>query len=139
MAFYAQTVNVIGAIKTSRTEAEMETTGLVLAMYRKRFGVHPLQLSGVAEPLDAVAAKTADGRQVSIAVVNPTSEARQLELEGNYTQADCWSISAPDEFAHNVPGAPRSVDILEECGLDVSAGLPLRPFSVSIFLVPTCM
>ena len=41
MAHYAQTVNVIGAIKTTRTAAEMETTGLVLQLYRERFGQTP--------------------------------------------------------------------------------------------------
>ena len=38
MANYAQTVNVIGAIKTTKTAAEMEPTGLVLQLYRQRFG-----------------------------------------------------------------------------------------------------
>ena len=70
MANYAQTVNVIGAIKTTATKAEMEPTGLVLALYRKRFGVTPVSISGVPEPLDAVAALSADGRALTIAVVN---------------------------------------------------------------------
>jgi alpha-N-arabinofuranosidase len=38
MAHYAQTVNVIGALKTTRTAAEMETTGLVLQLYRAHYG-----------------------------------------------------------------------------------------------------
>ena len=44
MAHYAQTVNVIGAIKTTRTAAEMETTGLVLQLYRAHYGQIPLRL-----------------------------------------------------------------------------------------------
>ena len=36
MANYAQTVNVIGAIKTTTTGAELETTGLVRKLYRER-------------------------------------------------------------------------------------------------------
>ena len=44
MAHYAQTVNVIGAIKTTRTAAEMETTGLVLQLYRAHYGQVPLQI-----------------------------------------------------------------------------------------------
>ena len=43
MANYAQTVNVIGAIKTNKTAAEMETTGLALALYRRHFGVLPAE------------------------------------------------------------------------------------------------
>ncbi|MDR3111469.1 MAG: hypothetical protein LBU65_17495, partial [Planctomycetaceae bacterium] len=43
MANYAQTVNVIGCIKTSKTNAKMETTGLVLELYRKHFGNVPVK------------------------------------------------------------------------------------------------
>ncbi len=51
MANYAQTVNVIGAIKTTKTEAELETTGLVLKLYRERFGVTPVEVgAGPAPP-----------------------------------------------------------------------------------------
>jgi len=35
------TVNVIGAIKTTKTAAEMETTGLVLQMYRAHYNQNP--------------------------------------------------------------------------------------------------
>ena len=42
MANYAQTVNVIGCIKTSKTAACFDTTGLVLKLYRKHFGVTPV-------------------------------------------------------------------------------------------------
>jgi len=46
MANYAQTVNVIGAIKTTMTKAELEPTGLVLKLYRERFGTSPVKVSG---------------------------------------------------------------------------------------------
>ena len=42
MANYAQTVNVIGCIKTSKTAAAFETTGLVLKLYRREFGTLPV-------------------------------------------------------------------------------------------------
>ena len=42
MANYAQTVNVIGCIKTSKTAACFDTTGLVLKLYRQHFGVTPV-------------------------------------------------------------------------------------------------
>ena len=73
MAQYAQTVNVIGAIKTSPTAAELETTGVVLAMYRAHFGTVPVSVDGIDPDLglDIVAALTADGKEITIAVVNP--------------------------------------------------------------------
>ncbi len=51
MANYAQTVNVIGAIKTTPTAAEMEPTGLVQQLYRARFGVTPVEVAGDLRPL----------------------------------------------------------------------------------------
>jgi alpha-L-arabinofuranosidase len=62
MAHYAQTVNVIGAIKTSRTAAEMETTGLVLQMYRAHYGQIPLRVDEDFGACDVAAALTADGK-----------------------------------------------------------------------------
>ncbi len=48
MANYAQTVNVIGAIKTTKTAAAFDTTGLVLKLYRAHFGQVPVTISGRA-------------------------------------------------------------------------------------------
>ncbi len=44
MANYAQTVNVIGAIKTSPTHASFAATGLPLKMYRQHFGQIPVEV-----------------------------------------------------------------------------------------------
>ena len=81
MANYAQTVNVIGAIKTTATAAEMEATGLALALYRRHFGTLPLKVEGAPSPLDVAAAFTADRSALTVAVVNPTGEARRLKLD----------------------------------------------------------
>ena len=45
MANYAQTVNVIGAIKTTPTAASFETTGLALELYRNHFGSIPVEVA----------------------------------------------------------------------------------------------
>jgi hypothetical protein len=58
-AFYAQTVNVIGAIKTSRRNAAFETTGLVLKLYRLHFGELPVATE-VTGLLDAQAERRID-------------------------------------------------------------------------------
>jgi alpha-N-arabinofuranosidase len=79
MAHYAQTVNVIGAIKTTRTAAEMETTGLVLQLYRAHYGQIPLRLEQDFAPADVAAALTQDGRTLTIAVMNPTNLEMQLQ------------------------------------------------------------
>ena len=61
MANYAQTVNVIGAIKTSKTEAVLDTTGVVLKLYRAHFGSIPVAVTGPGGKVDAAAALTGDG------------------------------------------------------------------------------
>ena len=130
MANYAQTVNVIGAIKTTKTAAELETTGLVLKLYRERFGVTPVEVGADLRPLDVSAALSADGRALTLAVVNPTEETRRLRLQVAGGRAlsgsgQKWVITGKDRWAHNRPGAPRQVDITRGSG-DPGRGQPLE-------------
>ncbi len=137
MANYAQTVNVIGAIKTTKTETELEPTGLVLKLYRQRFGKIPVTVSGDLGSLDVAAAWTQDRTALTVAVVNPASESRSLALTVKGTriqrEARCWVITGPDRWAHNLPGQPRDVDI-DATTLDVSPDLiEVAPLSVTLF------
>ena len=81
MANYAQTVNVIGAIKTTKTDSWMEGTGLALKMYRKYFGTHPVSVSGAPEPLDVAATLSEDGKTLSISVINATGQEYPLKIK----------------------------------------------------------
>ena len=139
MANYAQTVNVIGAIKTTKTAAEMETTGLVLQLYRARYGQIPLLFPEVAAPYDVAAAITSDRKSITVSVVNPTKQ--EVELNLGLTQREFsgpgtrWHINGADEFAHNVPGKPRVVDIQQTNNLSTSA-LRVPPLSATLFVLP---
>ena len=138
MANYAQTVNVIGAIKTTATAAEMETTGLVLQLYRERFGVTPVEIGPAPGPLDVAAALSADGRALTIAVVNPTEETRRLrfQLAGGRTLSGSgqkWVITGKGRFAHNRPGAPRQVDIRTEALTSGTGAAEAAPLSVTLY------
>lgn len=137
MAHYAQTVNVIGAIKTSKTAAEFETTGLVLKMYREHFGTRPVALDGDWGDLDMLAALTDDGSVLTLGVVNPTTDPVYLALEGVDPAVSIggWAISHPDPMAHNTPGEPRVVDVLQ-MEQQRPGDLYIDPLSVSIFTVP---
>lgn len=81
MANYAQTVNVIGAIKTTKTDAWLEGTGLVLKLYRREFGTKPVELQGKPEPLDVAATLTEDEQFLTISIVNATHENQFLRLK----------------------------------------------------------
>jgi alpha-N-arabinofuranosidase len=137
MANYAQTVNVIGAIKTTKTAAEMETTGLVLQLYRARFGVTPIEIGADLRPLDVSAALTEDGRALTVAVVNPTAEARRLRLRltgGALSgSGQKWVITGDNRWSHNRPGAPRQVDIRSETLTRDAEVAEVGPLSVTLY------
>lgn len=139
MAHYAQTVNVIGAIKTTKTAAEMETTGLVLQMYRAHFGQIPLRIEQDFGPCDITAALTEDRKTLTIAVMNPTESGIELApslsgatLAGSVTR---WHITGPGPTAHNTPGKPRVVDIQRTDSLKVTSGLHVPALSATVFAV----
>jgi alpha-L-arabinofuranosidase len=137
MANYAQTINVIGAIKTTKTEAEFETTGLVLKLYRERFGTIPVQVKGHFAPLDIAAALSSDGATLTIAVVNPTEQTQSLALRldhGKLTgRGQRWTISGPNKWSHNAPGKARQVDITHATLTDASNTITLAPLSVTLY------
>ena len=140
MAHYAQTVNVIGAIKTTKTAAEMETTGLVLQMYRAHYGQIPLRVEQDFAPCDVAAALTKDGKALTIGVMNPTES--EIELTPSVAGArpagsvTRWHITGPSPTAHNTPGKPRAVDIQHTDGLAVTSPLRVPALSATVFVLP---
>ena len=136
MANYAQTVNVIGAIKTTKTQAEFETTGLVLKLYRERFGEIPVQVKGDFSPLDIVAALSSDRTTLTVAVVNPTDKEQALSLKLNGARltggAQTWTITGADKWAHNAPGQARQVDIVTSHVLEGMDRIKAAPLSVTL-------
>ncbi len=114
MANYAQTVNVIGCIKTSKTAACFDTTGLVLKLYREHFGVTPVAVESPL-PLDVAAAWTADRKALTLGIVNPTMKPVKLSLHiaGATLKGEGagWQIAGNDPMAHNAPGKEPPVKI----------------------------
>jgi alpha-N-arabinofuranosidase len=136
MANYAQTVNVIGAIKTSRTDAVFDTTGLVLKLYRNRFGSIPVAVSGAAGKLDLSAALTEDGKALTVAVVNPElrSDEVSLDLRGAVLsgRGSRWTLTGLDPMSSNKPGTPPEVTITESA---LATGTNLQVPACSVMLV----
>ncbi len=123
MANYAQTVNVIGAIKTTQTTSAFETTGLVLKLYRNQFGSIPVKIESSNPNLDISAALTEDKSALTIAVVNMDSISQNLKIDLGTIQAaktgQAWLIRNNDPEAFNTPGEQPQVTI-EEQPLDFS-------------------
>jgi alpha-N-arabinofuranosidase len=136
MANYAQTVNVIGSIKTTKTEAAFETTGLALMLYRRHFGTLPVAATA-DPPLDVAAAWTADRKVLTVAVVNPTMQERNLPLKIQGAKLSGsgrrWQIAAADPMAYNEPGKPPKVTIEERAVRGARAELRVAPCSVTLY------
>jgi alpha-L-arabinofuranosidase len=136
MANYAQTVNVIGCIKTTGTASAFETTGLVLKMYREYFETTPVTVSGAPEPLDVVAAWSKDKKYLTIAVVNPTREFHNLKCtipSYNFNSSiDHIFIQNNDDMAFNDPTKGSPVTIKGE-KLNGFKNIRVAPLSVNIY------
>ncbi len=107
MANYAQTVNVIGCIKTTKTDAFLATTALPLMLYRRHFGAVPVELDGDfgVLALDVAAAWTEKRDALTIGVVNPN--AAEVTLRADIEGADVgedgavWQVATSDPNAYN--------------------------------------
>lgn len=134
-AFYAQTVNVIGAIKVSRHHAAFETTGLVLKLYRHQFGELPVatRTTGL---IDAQAAWSGDHKTLTIGVVNASLTEQKIPLTINGAKCQGagkrWQIAGHDPQAFNDPDQPPQV-VIEEQAVTAGDRLAVAPCSVTIF------
>ena len=137
-AFYAQTVNVIGCIKTTDTDAAFATTGLVLKLYREHFLGTPVATES-GEALDAQAAISEDGSTLVLGVANLLARDATVpvSLAGGKLRggARVYRITGKDQMAYNEPGAEPRVRITEEAVDRLGSSLKLPPHSVSLYLL----
>jgi alpha-N-arabinofuranosidase len=141
MAHYAQTVNVIGCIKTTKTGAFLDATALPLMLYRREFGTQPLTVSGnhADASIDVAAAKTDDGKAVTVGIVNPNSNERsiQLSLDGlkPASTVQHWQIADENpELFNTVDKQPLA--IAHDTSVAFDGKLRVRPYSINVFRIP---
>ncbi|MFC1563442.1 alpha-L-arabinofuranosidase C-terminal domain-containing protein [candidate division KSB1 bacterium] len=139
MANYAQTVNVIGCIKTTKTDAFYAVTGLVMKLYRQQFGVIPVKIEGAPEPLEVMAAFNEDRSKLTVSVINPTRNNYNVpfELKGAAfsDNGSMWLI-AGGELDYNSPQNKSGVNI-RELPVDYrEKALNIQPVSISLFEIP---
>jgi alpha-N-arabinofuranosidase len=138
MANWAQMVNVIGAIKTSRNFAMLDSVGHVLALYRARVGgeLLPVKLSADV-PVDAVAALDSKSGRVALGLANysPSQEvtlslmapAGKLAPKGRG-----WRINGPSIDAISIPGRPPLITTEALERLDLAQPVWLPPHSITV-------
>ncbi|MDZ7723484.1 MAG: alpha-L-arabinofuranosidase C-terminal domain-containing protein [candidate division KSB1 bacterium] len=135
MANYAQTVNVIGCIKTSPTDAVFAATGLPLKLYRQQFGSIPVEVTDAPQNVDIAAALTGDGQQLTIALVNAGAEKQSIPFTllgfEPSEQAQAWVISGDDPQLYNEPDAEPRLDILEK-SVKITDHLPVPGYGIML-------
>jgi alpha-L-arabinofuranosidase len=140
MANYAQTVNVIGAIKTNTTDAVLDATGVVLKLYRKVFGKIPVAITGETRPFDIAATLTSGEDTLTISVVNPTySEIKvPVSISGGKMSGTVeeWNVTTVDDMSTNEPGQEPVVKVAGPASVGGGQTLVIKPVSISIFVIP---
>jgi len=134
MANYAQTVNVIGCIKTTSTASGFAATGLPLQLYRNHFGTIPVILDNKYKNLDMVAALNENKDKITFSVVNTSPQGIKIMVDPGGTsiheEGRQWIIQHDDPEAYNVPGEEPEIKILEsEFKLD-GGGLKIPGYSI---------
>jgi alpha-N-arabinofuranosidase len=139
MANYAQTVNVIGCIKASKTAAAMETTGLALTLYRRHFGEVPLKVEADLGPVDVAAALSRDGKTLTVGVVNPTKEEQSFSLSCRGIERSGpgrrIGFGGNNPMAFNDPDRPPVFKLVED-KIATDGPLTVKPYSVGVFVLP---
>ena len=137
LAAYAQTVNVIGCVKTTKTAAGFATTGLPLALYRNHYGTIPVDVTNSNKALDVAAAWTEDKNALTIGVVNTTAQQQKIamDLKGAILTGTgtVWVIANSDPMAYNEPGKKPNVDIKESKLSGVSNQLTVPGYSINLY------
>jgi alpha-N-arabinofuranosidase len=141
MAHYAQTVNVIGCVKTTKTGAFLDSTALPLLLYRREFGKVPLAVSGNHSEalLDIAAATTEDGRALTIGIVNSRAKPQMLQITVDGlkpgTNAKVWRIAGNDPALFNTVDKKR-IAIADEQQIPFNGELTVPAYSVNLYRVP---
>ncbi|MDO4550685.1 MAG: alpha-L-arabinofuranosidase C-terminal domain-containing protein [Planctomycetia bacterium] len=138
MANYAQAVNVIGAIKTSETDACMESTGEVLKLYRRHFASIPLKTTVTAPiSLDVQAAISEDEKTITVGIVNPHLHKVTLALETDEKLPEnvkVFTVANPDNnpVSYNDPGKRAQIISSETMKTLKEQTLTVGPLTVTI-------
>jgi alpha-N-arabinofuranosidase len=149
-------------VSSNRHEAVLNPAGLLFKLYREHFGTVPVAVSGNSPqpppkyppggeephvnagsdtfPLDVVAAWSADHRALTVAVINPTTEERHLDLSiqgaalsGSGTR---WQM-APSDLNATITVGEKPGGMVDEQGVNgVPDTLSLAPWSVTLYQFP---
>jgi alpha-L-arabinofuranosidase len=140
MANYAQTVNVLGCIKTTGTASSLEATALPLILYHTHFGTIPAAVTGSTASLNVSAAFTGNKDSLTISAVN--SLATDTYLKFNIIGAEplngffIWTIRNSNPEAFNEPGKDPNIAIQEEKNNEKIDSIKIPGYSIVMVKFP---
>jgi alpha-L-arabinofuranosidase len=137
MANYAQTVNVIGCIKTTPTSAGFAATGLPLKLYRNHFGTIPVSIKNDNSALDIAVASTPDKDRITVAVVNSSDKPEYIEFDFENVEvsstAKKWLIHHSDPESYNEPDKEPNLNIEASDFNFQNKPIAFPPYSISLY------
>lgn len=146
------------SIEFNATGAALNATGLLFQLYREHFGTVPVEVEGnspppapkyavggdqpkvnagsLTYPLDVSAALTSDGKLLTIAVINPTESARQLDLSIKRVDlrgtGRVWRLTGPTLEA--LTGlSHHEVQVTEEQAGEMPKTISIAPISIDLY------
>jgi hypothetical protein len=140
MAHFApQRREAVGTVHATRTNAVVAAAAIPLGLYRHHFGSEGLRIEGELEPLDAVAALSADRRQLTLGILNLGNVNARLDLELAGGSTDGHAIRHQMGFAQPL----NTVDDLPHPQIQESViddfdprRIDVPPLSLTLYLVP---
>ena len=146
------------SIEFNATEAALNTTGLLFQLYRDHFGTVPVEIDGNSPPpppkypvggdqpkvnagsptypVDVSAALSSDGKFLTVAVVNPTESAQQVDLAVKGAdlrgRGRVWHMTGPGLEA--ATGLRRhEVQVAEAQVSEVPKTIKIAPLSIDLY------
>lgn len=137
MANWAQLVNVIATIKTSRTDVAMDPAGYVLSVYRGNLLGNLLTVDPPKDvPLDVVASRDSSKKLLAVALVNhsTTDSVRvKLDIKGaNLRAVQAWTLTSRFLTDTNVPGRSEDVRLTATRGIAIPGTVEVPKHSVMV-------
>jgi alpha-N-arabinofuranosidase len=154
----------VSSLDYDPTDAVLNPTGLIFKLYGDQFlpGSIPVQLSGNSPqpaprfpiggdqpetnsgsstyPLDIFAAFTPDRKYLTVAVVNATDKAQELDLNVIGARlvgpSTLWQLTGKNLQAENHVGQRPQVEIKQVAIGDVPKSLSVAPISIDIYRLP---
>ncbi len=140
MANYAQTVNVIGCIKTTPTSAAFDATGLPLKLYRHHFGTLPVDIENRNPALDVAVATTPEKDKITVAIVNSTGNPESVKFDFENVKVSRngkkWMINHTDPEIYNEPGKDLMLEIEESDIQYQNKPFSVPAYSISLYSFP---